>query len=203
MNCPFCGGVAPDANYKCPQCGKILKEIAEPASVRKTETKTSLAKTSRIIFGVIIAASVILAYIIIDKALSTPIPSSETTGRVISKVGDTPVVHIPGTEIEVSTLVKDEGVTIVDFYSEYCPPCRQIAPYLEKLNEKRDDVEVIKININRENVTGIDWESPVIKQYGITSIPFFMIFRDGKRISDGPEASRFVFELLKEENLSR
>jgi thiol-disulfide isomerase/thioredoxin len=64
---------------------------------------------------------------------------------------------------------------IIDFYSEYCPPCKRIAPFLRKLDARREDIAVIKIDINRAGVEGIDWDSPVAKQFRLKSIPHFIV----------------------------
>ena len=46
--------------------------------------------------------------------------------------------------------------TIFDFYSEFCGPCRKISPRLKRLDELNDDIVVVKIDINRKNVQGIE-----------------------------------------------
>lgn len=94
-----------------------------------------------------------------------------------------------GKEVNVADYLVPGKTTIVDFYSHYCPPCMAIAPELRKLHEKRADVAVVEVNINRPGVVGIDWQSPVARQYGLESIPHFMIFGpDGKLVSEGDAA---------------
>ena len=79
--------------------------------------------------------------------------------------------------------------TVFDFFSEYCPPCRAISPKLEKLHAERADIAVVKVDINRPGVKGIDWQSPVARQYDLHSIPHFKIFGpDGKLVSEGDPA---------------
>ncbi len=64
---------------------------------------------------------------------------------------------------------------IVDFWAEWCGPCKQIAPILEAISiEKKDSLSVYKINID---------ENPEIPQkYGVRGIPTIMIFKDGRLI---------------------
>lgn len=86
------------------------------------------------------------------------------------------------------------GKTVVfDFTSEYCPPCRAISPYLDKLHAERDDVVVVKVDINRPGVRGIDWRSPVATQYDMNSIPHFKVFGpDGQLQAEGQPARELV-----------
>ena len=113
-----------------------------------------------------------------------------------------PVSHEPGQRVNIEELVREGKITIFDFYSEYCGPCVIMSPKLEKLEQKRDDIVVVKIDVNREGVRGIDWRSPVVAQYGIRSIPYFIVYNEaGRRTHAGRSASRKVYELLYREGI--
>lgn len=96
-----------------------------------------------------------------------------------------------------------KGKTVVfDFYSDFCGPCRQVGPRLEKLDTRREDLVVVRVDINRPAVQGIDWNSPVARQYGLHSIPHFVIYSpDGKKLAEGQEASAQVYKMLGEAGL--
>ncbi len=65
--------------------------------------------------------------------------------------------------------------TIVDFWAEWCGPCKQIGPILEEISEeKKELINIIKINID-ENP-----ETP--QKYGVRGIPTLIFFKDGKLI---------------------
>lgn len=84
------------------------------------------------------------------------------------------------------------GKTVVfDFYSDYCGPCVQMSPMLEKLHATRADVVVVKVDINRPGVKGIDWKSPTAAQFKLNSIPHFKVYGpDGKlKAEDSTPAS--------------
>ena len=66
---------------------------------------------------------------------------------------------------------------LVDFWAEWCGPCKAIGPSLEELSEEMSSkLKIVKINID---------ENPSTSQaYGIRSIPALMIFKDGQKISE-------------------
>ncbi len=96
------------------------------------------------------------------------------------------------------------GKTVVfDFYSDYCGPCVQMSPMLEKLHATRADVVVVKVDINRPGLKGIDWKSPVAKQFELNSIPHFKVYGpNGKLLAEDTTpamaARRIVIGLIEE-----
>ena len=118
----------------------------------------------------------------IKKALNKGGTGSASQGSARSR-SSAPVsvyLDIPnyGEQVELEKYVVKGKYTVFDFYSEYCGPCRGIAPRLRKLSAARDDIVVRKININRKGVKGIDWQSPVVRQYRIKYVPYFIIYNE-------------------------
>ena len=108
----------------------------------------------------------------------------------------------PGQEADMQTYLRKGVTNIVDFYSEFCPPCRRISPLLEKLGEKRKDLAVVKVDINRPGTQGIDWGSPLARQYRLESIPHFQIYDgQGKLVQEGDGATRQVMTWLQQAGL--
>jgi thioredoxin 1 len=61
---------------------------------------------------------------------------------------------------------------LVDFWAPWCGPCRIIAPHLEELDQERDDLTVVKLNVDENPQTAA--------KYGIMSIPTLILFKDGQ-----------------------
>jgi thiol-disulfide isomerase/thioredoxin len=99
-----------------------------------------------------------------------------------------------GEQVKLEDFLVPGKTVVFDFTSPFCPPCRAIAPHLDKLHETRDDIVVIAVDINRPKVRGIDWESPVAQQYRIESVPQFKVYTpDGKLQAEGKKAEKLVF----------
>ena len=95
------------------------------------------------------------------------------------------------TKEQFQDILANEGKTVlVDFYANWCTPCKLIAPVLDQISEEREDVLVCKINVE---------EYPdVASLYSIKSIPALISFRSGevyKRLTGSvPKAN--ILELL-------
>ncbi|MBO8151957.1 MAG: thioredoxin [Candidatus Neomarinimicrobiota bacterium] len=76
-----------------------------------------------------------------------------------------------------STEVEDSLVPVlVDFWAEWCAPCRRLAPIVEELaNEYTGKVKFCKVNVEEEG--------ELAQRFGIRSIPTIIIFKDGKPVN--------------------
>ena len=72
-----------------------------------------------------------------------------------------------------STVLENPLPVIVDFWAEWCPPCRMVAPILEQIAEDYDGKAVIcKVNV--------DENQSLAQKYGIQSIPTLLFFNNGE-----------------------
>jgi thioredoxin 1 len=75
-----------------------------------------------------------------------------------------------------SQVLKAAGPVVVDFWAEWCGPCRMIAPALEEIaGALGDKVKIVKLNVDENPNTA--------SKYGIMSIPTLMIFKNGEMAS--------------------
>jgi len=109
-----------------------------------------------------------------------------------------------GEALEIKSLLSRDRTTAIDFFSPYCYPCVQMVPVLEKLAARMPEVTFIRLNINRPEVKGIDWKSPLVQQYRIRSVPYFMIFNSqGKLVSEGTAARQMIQGWLQNAGLGQ
>ncbi len=104
-----------------------------------------------------------------------------------------------GETLDLKAHVVKGKITLFDFYSLYCHPCMQLGPMLDQLAQKRNDLVVKKVDINRPDVKGIDWRSPLVKQYQIHSVPYFILYGpQGELMAEGEAAVNKVMGWLRD-----
>ena len=69
-------------------------------------------------------------------------------------------------------VLKSDKLTLVDFWAEWCGPCKQVAPILDEISNEMNGVVIAKHNI--------DQQPNIPTKYGIRSIPTMLIFKDGE-----------------------
>ncbi len=81
-------------------------------------------------------------------------------------------VHVNDDDFEASVLGAD-GPVLVDFWAEWCGPCKMIAPSLEEIDNELDGkLTVAKMNVDENPQTPV--------KYGVRGIPMLMLFKDGQ-----------------------
>ena len=77
--------------------------------------------------------------------------------------------RVSGKELE---RIVEDGLVVVDFYADWCAPCRFLKPILERVEKDYSGVRFVKVNV--------DDDPEVAYRYGVASIPTVLIFHKGR-----------------------
>jgi thioredoxin 1 len=69
-------------------------------------------------------------------------------------------------------VIESETATLVDFWAPWCGPCRVVGPVLEEIAAERDDLRIVKLNVDDNHQTAA--------QYQVLSIPTMILFKNGQ-----------------------
>ncbi len=96
------------------------------------------------------------------------------------------ILHFNGNNLE--EIVGSE-YTLVDFYADWCGPCKMLAPILEELKE---EIKIVKVNV--------DENEEVAMKYGVMSIPTLVFFKEGKLVHKmvGFSSKEALLDVIKE-----
>lgn len=84
------------------------------------------------------------------------------------------VTKITSENFEIEVL-KSEKTVLVDFYADWCGPCKMLSPVVDEVAQENEDVKVVKINV--------DEAQNVAMKYNIMSIPTLVVIKNGQEIS--------------------
>src|SRR4030095_1428385 len=102
-----------------------------------------------------------------NQQAKEPVPPSVVAGR-----GQQVKVISHGAPVDITQHLALGNVTVVDFYADWCGPCRHISPSLEQMARTDPEIALRKIDI-------VNWNTAVLKQYNIRSLPQVNIYNGG------------------------
>lgn len=94
-------------------------------------------------------------------------------------------------EDNFSRVRNNEGLSLLDFYADWCGPCRMVLPIVDEIASERSDLLVGKINVN---------DNPdLAREFGIMSIPTLIVMKDGKIVNrvSGAKSKSQILDLVK------
>ena len=182
MVCPKCHMFTPDQGFRCISCGAETPRKDLAADLASGVTARSARPGFFRPWMLAVAGLLgVLGYVAVANV---------NRSQAINAFN-------PGAEFAIESHLQRGKINIVDFYSDHCPPCRQISPLLKKLEKKRTDLVVLKVDIDRKGAGSIDWLSPLARQYDLQSVPSFRIYDpEGNLTKQGQEAYMEVLLLL-------
>ena len=91
-----------------------------------------------------------------------------------------------------SDIINTDKTVLLDFYADWCGPCRMVSPFVDEIARERQDIIVGKINV--------DEESELAGQFGVFSIPTLVVIKNGKVVnqSSGARPKAQILEMLED-----
>lgn len=72
-------------------------------------------------------------------------------------------------------VLKSDKTVLIDFYADWCGPCKMLSPIVEQFANENDNVKVVKIDVDAEQEIAI--------QYGVMSIPTLVVVKNGQEVN--------------------
>ena len=69
-------------------------------------------------------------------------------------------------------IINSNAKVLVDFYADWCGPCKMVGPLISQIADEHEDIAVVKVNV--------DDEMDLAEKFGVASIPTIILFKDGK-----------------------
>lgn len=78
------------------------------------------------------------------------------------------------TDQNFDEVLNSKSITLVDFWAEWCGPCRMLGPVIEDLAKQHEDVAIGKLDVDKNPNKSVE--------FGVTAIPTLIFFKDGKPV---------------------
>ena len=90
-----------------------------------------------------------------------------------------------------SEILESKKTALVDFWAPWCGPCKMLGPVIAEIAEEHPEYTVGKVNV--------DDEPDLAQQFGVMSIPFLAVFKDGKLVTSsvGVQPKENILDMLK------
>ena len=107
-------------------------------------------------------------------AVSTPDPTPRPAAASLAPPAAGTVDKVGADDFHQVVLESDVPV-LVDFYADWCGPCKRLSPMLDQVARERTDLRVVKVNY--------DHDKKLARKYGVQSLPTMIIFKDGSLVA--------------------
>jgi thioredoxin 1 len=144
--------------------------------IRKNIDKFAFAGAVIVIVGISFGARSNTGPVEIRSKGQADTKIEETGGKTMLTATKQGKVHHADEDNFGQLVLKSEVPVLVDFYADWCGPCRMIAPVLEELARETAGAKIVKVNI--------DQSPQLAARYGIESIPNLKVFQDGQVVDE-------------------
>jgi len=166
--------------------GKVVPSRGGPGGAPLVHLKSAAEA-----LGYVVRLNPQMKAIDVNRAVAKVVPRAPRSPQAQASVPSGPILlnkGRPGEKVNIEANLVPGRVNVVDFYADWCGPCRELAPRLEAMAETYQMV-VLKVDIAQ-------WDSPVAQQFNLRSIPYLMIYdKSGKKIAEGQSAMDYLHKL--------
>lgn len=137
------------------------------------KNKVIILVVSIVFIGILVLASITVNKFSNDMFLDTGVSGDnmENNNEEEEKMS---ILEVTNENFEEEVL-NSEKTVLVDFYADWCGPCKMMAPVVEKIASETVDIKVRKINIDNEEELAI--------KYRVVSIPTFLVIKNGEEVN--------------------
>ena len=140
-----------------------------------------------IIFAILVIAIILATKFINKQGVETIQESKENTNALNEEEDSMNIMKVSDENFEQEVLNSNIPV-LVDFYADWCGPCKMLSPIVDEVAKENDDIKVVKVNVDESQNTAI--------KYQVMSIPTLVVIKNGN------EVNRSVGLIDKEEVLN-
>lgn len=147
-------------------------------------------KITLIIVLIIFISLLVLAKMVLNKKQNNS--KQESQKKEENEMGENKMQVITVTEKNFEDeVLKSEKTVLIDFYADWCGPCKILSPIVDEVAEENEKIKVVKINIDQEENLAVE--------YQILSIPTLVVIKNGKEVkrSVGVVDKEEILDLVK------
>jgi len=139
------------------------------------ERKFIMKEKFKIIFLVILFLLILVGIkLLLDNQNESFIQNQINNENSINNNVQSNVLEVDDENFE-SEVLKSDKTVLIDFYADWCGPCKVLSPIVEEVASENDDIKVVKINIDEAII--------IANQYGIMSIPTLVVIKNGEEVN--------------------
>ncbi len=124
-----------------------------------------------VLIAVFIIMLIVINNLLNNKNRNLNNVSSQIANKNIEEVEEMNILEVNSENFEKEVLESDKPV-LIDFYADWCGPCKMLSPIVEEVATENNDVKVVKVNIDNEQDLAI--------KYSVMSIPTLIVIRNGE-----------------------